>query len=266
MAPRVLSIASPGNGSGKTRLAATILEAHPGAFSALKFTTVYRDGRNCPRTEVACACRDLHGRYTIISDPTIIEMPDTDTGRLSRAGAARTLWCLALPSAHAEAWRHLTSEFLAPDERLITEGNRAVPILSPEALVVVANPHVPRGRWKSDTWDLIARCDLVVVNDFRAPEETEAGAPSPPALALAREIGARANAPVAVQDVAVPLARWADTTLACRVRAFLAPSRPLLKPRGETAVSSLTERVSAQEGRTAPGAEAHGVSVRPGPG
>ena len=206
--PRVLSIGAPGNGSGKTRLAVTLLEAFPGAFTAVKFTTVYRDGQNCPKTETACACRELHGLYTILSDRSIIEQPETDTGRLAAAGAARTLWALALPQAHRRLWDHLTSQVLHGDERVISEGNRIIPALSPQALVMVVGPSVPRARWKGDTWDLVGRADLVVIN-AHGPDAGSAAAAS-----LALEIRDRARAPVVVQDVAVPLARWGDGSLA----------------------------------------------------
>jgi len=216
--PRVLSIGAPGNGSGKTRLAVTLLEAFPGAFTAVKFTTVYRDGQNCPKTETACACRELHGLYTIISDPAIIEQPDTDTGRLAGAGAARTLWALALPQAHRRLWDHLTSEVLRPDERVISEGNRIIPALSPEALVIVIGPDVPRSRWKADTWDLVGRADLVVIN-AHGPSAGPAAAGS-----LDPEIRDRTRAPVVVQDVTVPLAGWSDGTLLRLASGLLDPA------------------------------------------
>lgn len=206
--PRVLAIGAPGNGSGKTRLAVTILQAFPGAFTAVKFTTVYRDGQNCPKTETACACRELHGLYTIISAPSIIEQPDTDTGRLAGAGAARTLWALALPQAHRRLWDHLTTEVLLPDERVISEGNRIIPALAPQALVMVIGPEVPRSRWKADTWELVGRADLVVIN-AHGP-----GAGSGAVDSLLPEIRDRARAPVVVQDVAIPLARWGDGSIA----------------------------------------------------
>jgi len=211
--PRILSIASPGNGSGKTRLAMTLLAAHPGAFTAVKFTTVYRDGQNCPRTETACACRSLHGMYTVISDPAIIDQEGTDTGRLARAGAARTLWGLSIPSAHPRLWSHLISEVLSPGERLITEGNRIVPVISPDRLVMVMGPEVPAGRWKDDTWDLVGRADAVVVNErVRTGSVPEAQGES--IESLRREIARRTKAPVIVQDVTVPLPGWHDPTLA----------------------------------------------------
>jgi len=194
----------------------TIIGSRPGALTAVKFTTVYRDGQNCPKTETACACRSLHGKFTIISDPEIIGQERTDTGNLVRAGAARTLWGLSIPTAHEALWRHLTTEVLGEDERVVSEGNRIIPAISPDALVVVIGPDVPRTRWKSDTWDLIGRANLVVINDY-APRAVVGGIAS-----IQGEVSGRTKAPVVVQDVALPLDRWADGTLAGLVANLLA--------------------------------------------
>jgi len=206
VSPRpILSIGAPANGSGKTLLAAGILASHPGAFSAVKVTTVYRDGRNCPRTEVECACRKLHGRYTIVSDGGVIDREGTDTGRLGRAGASRVLWALAVPGAHAEMWRHLEAEVLTGGERIVTEGNRIIPVVDPALVVVVVPPGLSEETWKPDTWDLIARAGVVVVN-----VRGDAGAGCGPLVARLKE---RTRAAITVQDVSIPLAAWPDGTL-----------------------------------------------------
>lgn len=208
---RILSVVAPANGSGKTGLVSTILSAFPGRFTAAKFTTVYRDGEHCPKTETACACRELHGLYTIIDDPRIIEQEGTDTGRMSRSGASRTLWCLAVPSAHRALWDHLTREIVRPDERLITEGNRAAGVIGPERIVMVVGPRTPRSTWKDDTWTLMERADLVVINAF-GPAAERAG-PADPTADLVSELRSRTIARVIVQDVSVPLEDWSDPAL-----------------------------------------------------
>lgn len=215
---RALAVTAPANGSGKTTLLVTLLRAFPAAFTAVKFTTVYRDGRNCPRTEDACACRELHGRYTVVDDPAIVAAPGTDTGRMAASGAVRTIWCLARPGSHRELWDHLASGIVRPDEALLTEGNQIVAVLDPSALVLVASASTPRARWKEDAWDLAARADLVVVNAPAGDARPEAG----PAARLAGEIAARTRAQVVVEDVAAPLAAWSDTTLARLARGVLA--------------------------------------------
>ena len=203
---RIVSVGAPGNSSGKTRTLSAILEAFPGRFSVVKFTTVYKDGVNCPRTEKACACRSLHGRYTVVTDPAVIAMEDTDTGRLTRAGGSPVYWCLALVGAHEEAWGHIRRDLLAPGASVLTEGNTIIPILEPDLLVMVASPRLPKERWKHDAEDLIRRADVAVVNRHGCSEEAVA--------ALAAEIAAlRGGRAPAIEDVVAPLASWRDATL-----------------------------------------------------
>lgn len=210
----IVSVAATGNGSGKTLLLERILRAFPGRLHAVKFTTVFRDGVNCPRTETDCACRSLHGRYTIVDDPEVLGRESTDTGRLARAGALSVRWCLARPGAHAAAWGRLREALTGGRGDVITEGNSVVPILDPDLLVTVMSPAVPRERWKPDAWDLARRADLVVINPYGAAEID--------AHALADEVaGARPAAPPIVQDLSVPLASWPDPMLARLVAGLL---------------------------------------------
>ena len=204
---KILSVAAPGNGSGKTLTLAAILSAWPGRFDTVKFTTVFKDGVNCPRTERACACRELHGRFTVVTDPVVLATEDTDTGRLTRAGAHSVLWCLTQAGAHAEAWQHLRDNLLAAAELLLTEGNSIIPFLAPDLLVMVMSPMTPRERWKSDTWPLVSRAHVVIINSHESgPSEIEP---------LAAEVAAvRGGQRPLVEDVSRPLAAWSGSLLA----------------------------------------------------
>ncbi len=200
---RIISVAAPGNGSGKTLLVASILRAFAGRLSAVKFTTVFKDGVNCPRTEKACACRELHGRFTVVTDPKTLLMEETDTGRLSQAGARQVLWCLAQPDAHREAWDHVRINLLEPTEGVVTEGNTAIPILRPDLLLMVMSPSIPRARWKPDAWDLARRAEVVMINSFNASADA--------LRTLAEEVAAARNGELpSIQDVSRPLAEWQD--------------------------------------------------------
>ena len=212
---RVISIAASGNGSGKTLTLAAILKAHPGRLDAVKFTTVFKDGVHCPRTEKACACRSLHGRFTVVTDPAVLATEETDTGRLTLAGARSVLWCLAQPGAHSEAWDHLRRHLLDPGGDAITEGNSAVRILAPDLLVTVLSPSLDRERWKPDAWELARRSDLVIINSYGASEgQIEA---------LGREVGREApGVRATVEDVSLPLDAWNDGRLRARVSELLA--------------------------------------------
>ncbi|HXI02172.1 MAG TPA: hypothetical protein VNI57_03250 [Candidatus Saccharimonadales bacterium] len=218
---RLLSIAAPANGSGKTSLIVTLLRANPGVFTALKASTVYRDGRHCPRTGSGCACRRLEGDYTVITDPGVIGQPGTDTGRMKEAGAVRTLWSLARPGSHAELWSHLSRAVLGDHEPVLCEGTGIIDLARPESIVMVVRPGPSRDRWKAGTWSLMERASLVVVNAApgEAPGETV------PARDLAGEIRARTATPVIVEDVTRPLDLWRSSTLR-DLCARLAPVRP----------------------------------------
>ena len=211
---RIVSVAAPGNSSGKTMTLSSILRSFPGRMTAVKFTTVFKDGVNCPRTERACACRELHGRFTVITDPATLAMEETDTGRLLGAGASSVLWCLAVPGAHRQAWDHIRSELIPPGARLLTEGNTIVPVLDPDLLVMVMSPSVPRSRWKPDTWSLAERADVVVINRHASD--------APAIERLVSEVASRRGKKPAVEDVSRPLDEWSDPSLKDAVAAVLA--------------------------------------------
>jgi len=213
---RIISIVAPGNGSGKTMTLGAILRAFPRRLHAVKFTTVFRDGVHCPRTEVSCACRTLDGRYTVVTDPEVIAAEGTDTGRLSGAGALSVLWCLTRPDTHEEAWRHLKQSHLPAAADLITEGNSIVPHIRPDLIVMVMSPSTPRDRWKPDTEALARSADFLILNDHDASERD---------LAALAEDAARmrdGRRPV-IQDVSKPLETWSDPDLGARLADLLAP-------------------------------------------
>ncbi len=210
---RVLSIVAPANGSGKTSLIVTLLRAWPGAFTAVKASTVYRDGRHCPRSNSGCACRRLTGEFTVITEPEVIAQPGTDTGKMAEAGAARTLWCLCRPGSHMAMWRAVTGEILHPGERVLAEGTGILSVMQPEDLVLVASAGPPRDRWKESTRALAERSSLIVVNHPPGAERTEAER-------LAAELGGWTARPLVIQDVSRPLSEWADGSMARIASAF----------------------------------------------
>ena len=214
----IISVAATGNGSGKTSMLSTIHAAFPGTLDAIKFTTVFSDGVNCPRTATACACRELHGRFRVVTDPDILASEETDTGRLIRSGARSMLWCLARPGAHRELWAHVRSDLLEEGAHVITEGNSIVPFLSSDLVIMVMSPRLSRARWKPDTWDLAGRADFVVVNTF--------GSSTTQNRELAAEVaGRREGRPPIVEDVARSLADWRDSTLREALESLLEHSK-----------------------------------------
>lgn len=162
---RLVGVVSHGNGTGKTRLLTSAAETWPGRFAAVKFTTIFSDGKFCPR-DVAktCACTKLHEDYQVIDDAETLDVPDTDTGRMIAAGFDPVRWCLARPDTHAAAWEHLRA-MIPEDAELLTEGNTAMHVVPADRLLFVVNPRVPRAAWKDDWKTLAERSSVVIVND-----------------------------------------------------------------------------------------------------
>jgi hypothetical protein len=223
----LVSVAAPGNGSGKTLAGRAILSAFPGRLRAVKFTTVYRDGANCPRRDGPCACRELKGAFTVVRDDATLLAPDTDTARLALAGAVSVRWCLARPGAHAAAWDHLRGDDLKDARAVLTEGNTILSVIWPDRLVMVMSPAVPEARWKPGTWDLVSRAGHVIVNTHAAGKDA--------VQALARRVaGERGGRLPAVADVSRPLADWdggaLHADLACLLGAIPTAAHPAGSP------------------------------------
>lgn len=164
---RVLSIAAPGNTSGKTSLACTLCRAFPGKLDVVKFTTVYQDGQFCPQDdEKHCACRELAGPYSVCEDRAVVEDPKTDTGRIAEAGARKAHWAIGRPESYKLLWPHLQEHHLPEDGRVVTEGNTAAAFIGADLLVFLYNPYVPRENWKDNAWRILAGADVVITNPW----------------------------------------------------------------------------------------------------
>jgi hypothetical protein len=211
---KLISVASHGNGAGKTRLLTSILEAWPGRFAALKFTTIFRDGQFCPKdTQRKCACSKLHGDFEVLTDDETIAQPGTDTGRMWEAGARPVAWCLAREGGHAAAWEH-ARELLPPDAEVLTEGNTALLTVPSDVLLFIVNPAAQRRFWKSNWKELAERAQVIIVNE--APEALGRRKPADDAerrTSLAEVHEAAPDAPRVVARLDAPFHEWAGPYL-----------------------------------------------------
>jgi len=165
----VISIDAPCNGSGKTSLILSILSAFPNTFAFTKFTTIYGDEQFCPAKDHDCACHRLRGDYNICTDAEVLSKPDTDTGKIWRAGAVQTLWCVSKPEGYPEMLREYTMNHLRANTPLLVEGSTVVKHLRSTLHVAVVNPLLPRSWWKDKAEQAVAAADFVVVN----PHQTD---------------------------------------------------------------------------------------------
>jgi hypothetical protein len=168
---KVVSVTAPCNGSGKTSLILSILQTFPGVFSAVKFTTIYREEQFCPVGDHECACRKLQGQYLICSDSEVLSQPNTDTGKIWRAGAKQTLWCVSRLEGYPDMVRDLLTRHLNSHTHLLMEGNTVVRHLAPDIRLFIVNPFLPPTWWKGDVASLLEEADVVIVNPF--PTATE---------------------------------------------------------------------------------------------
>ena len=176
-----VSVAAPCNGSGKTSLLLAILQAFPGAFSTAKFTTIYRDEQFCPVGNSGCPCHRLEGSFLLCEDPSVLAQPNTDTGKLVEAGARQTIWGVARPDGYPALVDLLHRDRFRESTVLLTEGNTVLGHLTPDLLLFVVNPLLPRDWWKGDSERLMETADLVVVNPF-LPETDRSGTAQDPSV------------------------------------------------------------------------------------
>jgi hypothetical protein len=211
---RIVSVASHGNGAGKTRLLTSILDAHPGRFAAVKFTTIFSDGQFCPKdAQRNCACSRLHDEFNVVADAETLAQEGTDTGRLWAAGAKPVLWCLAREGAHAAGWEHARS-LLPAGAEVLTEGNTALAHVPSDVLVFVVNPAAPRQAWKKGWQELARRANAVVINECAEAVGRRRPAPAEERLASLREVEEAADGvPRIVARLESPWGDWAGPYL-----------------------------------------------------
>jgi hypothetical protein len=154
----------------------SIAKAFPKAFSAAKFTTIYREEQFCPVGDHDCACHHLHGEYLICTDPRVLTQPNTDTGKICRAGVRQMYWCIAKPEGYPEMMKEFFGHYLDGNPSLLVEGNTVVQFLKPQLQLFMVNPCLPFSWWKEHTTSLLKTSDFIVVNTY---PDASAGAQEP---------------------------------------------------------------------------------------
>jgi len=205
---KVISIDAPCNGSGKTSLVLSILGAFPNCFAFTKFTTIYGDEQFCPAKDHDCACHRLRGDYNICTDAEVLSKTDTDTGKIWRAGALQTLWCVSRPEGYPEMLREYTGNHMQADLPLLVEGSTIVNHLRPTLRVAVVNPLLPRSWWKNQAEESLYAADFVVVNPHQTRVEDQAMDSTDDIHGLLRRVGDKC-----LRGSLAPLGQWEDQRL-----------------------------------------------------
>jgi hypothetical protein len=196
----LVSVSGACSRSGKTALAAALVRA-AGSAAAVKFTTTEDVFQRCPRGTPCVVC-DIDVPYRLVTDPSVLRQPGTDTDRLAAAGATPVVWCIARESAVERAWSAVR-DTIAGEALVVMEGSTIVARARPALHVFVAHPFLSPARWKAGSGALIASCDAVVVN--RPARETR----DPDPRVWEALLAARGRDDLRLADVTRPVGEWA---------------------------------------------------------
>jgi hypothetical protein len=144
----LLSVGGCSSGVGKTELICRLLESLPG-WGALK-TSLGRRSR--PR---------LDPGWEIVTDPSVLDTPGSDTDRYRLSGAARVVWLRSRPPGLEESVPRCLRLFDGLPG-VVVEGNSHVPHSRPDRLILVARAGMEE--IKPTAGPLLARADRVVIN------------------------------------------------------------------------------------------------------
>jgi hypothetical protein len=217
---KVVSVASPCNGSGKTSLMILIAKTFPEVFSAAKFTTIYQEEQFCPAGDHDCACHRLQGEYLICTDPHVLAQPNTDTGRISRSRVKQMYWGVAKPEGYPEMVREFSESYLNGNLLLLVEGNTVIQFLRPHLRLFMVNPCLPVSWWKQHTDEFLEASDFIVVNAYQ-DVSSAAMRESQPTIVSALSPFERKQI---IMESSERLDRWQDQRLYRAISALVGPT------------------------------------------
>jgi molybdopterin-guanine dinucleotide biosynthesis protein len=171
----VVVVAGVSSGAGKTSVAEVACEllSNECATAAAKITVTHGE-RGCPHGGKGCnVCSSLGGDFQVITRQSVIEQADTDTARLSRAGASPVVWGITRDVALARAWKEI-EKLLSNASCAVVESNTLTEHIKPALTLMVVDPTVSRKIWKPSAERLIASADLLIFNDRGTESQKDA--------------------------------------------------------------------------------------------
>lgn len=166
----VIAVAGVTSGAGKTSMAEAVTSILSKRYptAAAKITVTHGEG-GCPHGGKGCnVCGSLGNDYQIITRPSIIRQPGTDTARLAEAGASPVLWTITREMFIRDAWQEMQS-LMKSARCAVIESNTLALTIKPALTLMVVDPTRSRRLWKPSAERLIASADLLIFND-RGPK------------------------------------------------------------------------------------------------
>jgi hypothetical protein len=179
----VVIVGGPHSGVGKTLACEVALRALDGlGYGAIKLTVAdgerdpaHDHGRSalavaeaagiCGRGASCGVCETVSAKIPsrLIIHEGAIHKPNTDTWRLSNAGAVAVAWVIALRSGAPDAVQRAIDHLAAKGARgVVIEGTTALEWIEPKVSVMVATE--PGKKWKDVAVNWVGRCDIVLRN------------------------------------------------------------------------------------------------------
>jgi hypothetical protein len=184
----IVIVGGPHSGVGKTLACERALQALGGrAFGAIKLTVAdgeFEGGHDhgasalkvadaagiCGRGASCGVCETVSARMPsrLVTAQGAIRKPDTDTWRLTNAGAVAVAWVITLrhaaPAAVQSAIDYLKTRGA---ENVLIEGTTALDWIDPTVAVMVATD--PGRKWKDVAARRLSECDIILRNNLPAP-------------------------------------------------------------------------------------------------
>ncbi len=171
----IVVVAGVSSGAGKTSVAevATKLLSNECPTAAAKITVTHGE-RGCPHGGKGCnVCSSLGGDFQVITKASVIEQRDTDTARLSLAGANPVVWGITRDVALAAAWKEIR-KLLSKASCAVVESNTLTEHIKPVLTLMVVDPTVSRKIWKPSAERLIGSADVLIFNDRGSESQKQA--------------------------------------------------------------------------------------------
>ncbi|HXM17499.1 MAG TPA: hypothetical protein VN934_01665 [Candidatus Tumulicola sp.] len=179
----IVIVGGPHSGVGKTLACEVALRALDGlGYGGIKLTVAdgerdpaHDHGRSalavaeaagiCGRGASCGVCETVSAKIPsrLIIHEGAIHKPNTDTWRLSNAGAVAVAWVIALRSGAPDAVQRAIDHLAGKGARgVVIEGTTALEWIAPKVSVMVATE--PGKKWKDVAVDWVGRCDIVLRN------------------------------------------------------------------------------------------------------
>jgi Ni2+-binding GTPase involved in maturation of urease and hydrogenase len=163
--PQMILIGSSGRNSGKTTLAAQLINQleNKSSIIGLKITTIEQKNGKCPRGGDGCGtCSNLKGNFELLEETN--KNSKKDTSILLKAGAEKVYWLKCLKTDIGSAINNFMSR-IPENTLIICESNSLRNVVNPGIFIMINNTN--NNIIKKSASEVIDKADIIIENDFK---------------------------------------------------------------------------------------------------